>query len=518
MHQRKMQHHRTSGVLLPVSSIPSPYGIGNLGKESYRFIDFLKDAGQCYWQILPIGPTGCGDSPYQSFSAFAANPYLIDPEQLVEKGLLKRAELASFPFGSDAQYVDYGALFANRFSMLRLATNRFPRDDAGFLKYQQGNKDWLEDYALFMALKEENGMVSFQQWPDKLRLRKPAALKEASERLADEIHFHKAAQYLFREQWDALMKYAHQNGVAIIGDLPIYVSPDSSDLWAHSDLFQVDKDRRPTFVSGCPPDAFTKEGQLWGNPLYRWEKHAETDFSWWMKRLSAAAKFYDVLRIDHFRGFAGYYSIPTGSKNAIHGRWEKGPGIDFVNMLKEKLPNLPLIAEDLGFLTDDVRELLAQSGFPGMKVLQFAFDSREESDYLPHNYPKNCVVYTGTHDNTTTADWFRTAPKADLEFARRYLNVSREADAVGAMIRAAESSVAETCVIPMQDWLRLGGKARINVPGTVGGNWRWRLLPGQLTPQLAEEMRQMAELYGRQALPKRKISAKKDDKVQKETV
>lgn len=515
MQQKKLQHLRASGVLLPVSSVPSPYGIGNLGKESYRFIDFLKDAGQCYWQILPIGPTGCGDSPYQSFSAFAANPYFIDPEQLVEKGLLKKAELSSFSFGSDAANVDYGALFENRLTMLHLATDRFPQDNAGFLKFQKENKSWLQDYALFMALKKENDMVSFQEWPEELRLRKPAALEKARGRLADEILFHEIIQYLFREQWDALLQYAHKNGIYIIGDLPIYVSPDSSDLWTHSNLFQVDKDRRPTFVSGCPPDAFTAEGQLWGNPLYNWEKHAETGYSWWLKRLSAAAKFYDVIRIDHFRGFAGYYSIPAGSKNAIHGTWEKGPGFDFVKTLKEKLPHLSLIAEDLGYLTDDVRELLAQSGFPGMKVLQFAFDSREESDYLPHNYPKNCVVYTGTHDNTTTADWFHTAPKADAAFARRYLNVSRSGDAVGAMIRSAESSVAETCVIPMQDWLRLGVKARINVPGTVGGNWRWRLLPEQLTPQLATEMHDMAELYGRRTLLKSQSPAEKSGKAKK---
>lgn len=468
-----------------------------MGKESFQFIDFLKAAGQKYWQILPIGPTGCGDSPYQSFSAFAANPYFIDPDLLAGQGLLKEEEIKEFPFGSDPEQVDYGALFDNRFAMLHRAAGRFPDEDAGFDTFRRANAGWLEDYALFMALKKENNMVSFQDWPDELRLRKASALKAARVRLADEIRFWKVTQYLFYTQWHALKTYAHKNGVYIIGDLPIYVSPDSADLWAHSELFQVDKDRRPTEVAGCPPDAFTAEGQLWGNPLYDWEKHALTGYRWWVKRLSSAAKVYDVVRIDHFRGFAGYYSVPAGSKNAINGAWRKGPGIDFVDTVKEKLPRLSVIAEDLGFLTDDVRKLLADSGFPGMKVLQFAFDSREESDYLPHNYSKNCVVYTGTHDNTTTEDWKLSAPKEDAAFARRYLGIGPKDDFTGAMIRAAQASVADTCIIPMQDYLRFGAEARMNTPGTVGGNWRWRVLGKDLTPRLAAEIRGTAELYGR---------------------
>ncbi|WP_457942781.1 4-alpha-glucanotransferase [Caproiciproducens sp. LBM24188] len=488
---------RASGILLPVSSLPSPYGIGSLGKEAFQFIDFLKDTGQKYWQILPIGPTGCGDSPYQSFSAFAANPYFIDPELLVEQGLLKEEELREFQFGDDPEQVDYKALFDNRFRMLRMAADRFPEEEPGFHAFQRSNAGWLEDYALFMALKEENDMVSFQEWPDELRLRKPAALRAARVRLEKEIRFWKVTQYLFFSQWSALKTYAHKQEIYIIGDLPIYVSPDSSDLWAHSELFQVDKNRRPTDVAGCPPDSFTADGQLWGNPLYAWEKHASTGFRWWIRRLSSAAKVYDVVRIDHFRGFAGYYSVPAGSKNAVHGTWRKGPGIDFVHALKEKLPHLSVIAEDLGFLTDDVRELLAESGFPGMKVLQFAFDSREESDYLPHNYIRNCVVYTGTHDNTTTEDWQQTAPKEDVAFARKYLGIGPEDDFTGAMIRAAQASVANTCIIPLQDYLHLGAEARMNTPGTVGGNWRWRVRKEDLTPWLAAEIRDLTELYGR---------------------
>lgn len=392
--------------------------------------------------------------------------------------------------------MDYGALFHNRFKMLRLAFGRFS-EDGEFEQFRHSNREWLEDYALFMSLKEENGTVSFQEWPEDIRLRRPDALKAAGVRLAEDIRFWEMTQYLFFTQWTSLREYAHKNGISIIGDLPIYVSPDSADFWAHSDLFQVDADRRPAEVAGCPPDAFTADGQLWGNPLYDWQKQAADGYRWWMKRLAGAANFYDVVRIDHFRGFAGYYAVPAGSKNARNGRWRKGPGSDFVDTMKEELPYLPVIAEDLGFLTDDVRALLAESGFPGMKVLQFAFDSREKSDYLPHNYNKNCVVYTGTHDNTTTRAWSRTAPKEDIAFARRYLGIGPKGDLTGAMIRAAQASVADTCIIPIQDYLRLGEEARINTPGTVGGNWRWRLRREELTSGLADRIRALTELYGR---------------------
>lgn len=500
---------RAGGVLLPVSSLPSPYGIGNLGKDAFRFVDFLEQAGQRYWQILPIGPTGYGDSPYQSFSAFAANPYFIDPDQLVEQGLLSGEEIARFPFGDDPRQIDYGLLFENRFALLRLATDRIPDGDGAFAAFQRENAEWLDDYALFMALKKEYGMVSFQEWPDELRLRGPAAMDAARKRLAAEVRFWKAVQYLFFAQWAALREYANRKGVAIIGDLPIYVSPDSADLWAHSELFQLDSDRRPKEVAGCPPDAFTKDGQLWGNPLYDWEKHAATGYRWWIRRLQSAANVYDVVRIDHFRGFAGYYAVPASHTNAKYGRWRKGPGADFIDTVKKELPSLSIIAEDLGYLTDDVRTLLAESGFPGMKVLQFAFDSREQSDYLPHNYKRDCVVYTGTHDNTTTQDWQFSAPRKDAAFARRYLGITGRGDFAGAMIRAAQGSVANTCVIPLQDYLRLGAEARINTPGTAYGNWRWRVTREELSPRLARRMWRIAQTYGRSpvrpaAVPERK--------------
>lgn len=480
-----------------MSSLPSRYGIGSLGEEARRFVDFLKAAGQRYWQILPVGPTGCGDSPYQSFSAFAANPYFIDLDLLAGQGLLTREELSAASFGDDPDYVDYGALFRGRFSVLRLAAERFRPSGAAFGSFEAENADWLEEYALFMALKEENGMVSFHEWPAPLRLRDGDAMRAARSRLADRVRFWKVVQYLFFAQWDALKTYAHRNGVELIGDIPIYVSPDSSDLWARPELFQVDGELRPAEVAGCPPDAFASGGQLWGNPLYDWERLEKDGFSWWVRRMSFAARVYDVVRIDHFRGFESYYAVPAGDADAVNGRWRKGPGIRFIEILKERVPGVRIIAEDLGFLTPDVKKLLRDSGFPGMKVLQFAFDSREQSDYLPFRYDRNCVVYTGTHDNTTTEDWQHSAPPQDAAYAKRYLGVKSDDDFTCGMIRAALGSVADTCVIPMQDYLRLGAEARLNVPGTVGGNWRWRVRKTALTPELAEKIRSLTALYGR---------------------
>lgn len=483
--------------MLPVSSLPSLHGIGSLGKEAYHFIDFLKHAGQHYWQILPVGPTGCGDSPYQSFSAFAANPYLIDLDLLAEQDLLTEKEISSVRFGSDPEFVDYGALYENRIPLLRRAAQRVDPENAPFQAFCKRNADWLDDYALFMALKVENGMVSLHDWPAPLRMRDRKTISAAQSRLSGRIFQWKAIQYLFFQQWDALTGYAHQNGVEIIGDIPIYVSPDSSDLWTHPELFQVDEELKPSEVSGCPPDAFSETGQLWGNPLYDWKRLEQDDYGWWIRRLSFAARVYDVVRIDHFRGFESYYAVPAGDKDAAGGRWHKGPGIRFVNVLKEKIPGVRIIAEDLGFLTDDVRLLLRESGFPGMKVLQFAFDSREKSDYLPYRYDRNCVVYTGTHDNTTTEDWQHSAPPDDVAYARQYLNVPEESGFTYGMIRAALGSVAATCIIPMQDYLRLGVRARMNIPSTVGGNWRWRVRKEALTPELAEEIRSLTVLYGR---------------------
>ena len=486
---------RTSGILMPVSSLPSPYGIGSLGAEAYRFVDFLAAAGQRYWQILPIGPTGYGDSPYQSFSAFAANPYFIDLDALE---LLTHDEIARFDFGPDApEGIDYGALFRTRFAVLELAVRRFDAGEDAFRDFCAANAFWLDDYALFMALKAENGMRAFSLWPKDVRARRPAALAAARARLAGQVRFWQVVQYLFYEQWAALKAYANAKGVEFIGDIPIYVSPDSSDLWADPSLFQVDADGALTEVAGCPPDAFAADGQLWGNPLYNWDVHLKTGCAWWIRRLRHASAVYDVVRIDHFRGFESYYAIPARDKTAVNGVWRKGPGTAFIDVIRRKLPDVRIIAEDLGYLTDDVKALLRASGFPGMKVLQFAFDSREESDYLPHNYTQNSVVYTGTHDNTTTADWELSAPAGDVAFARRYLDVEGDADFTRRFIRAALASVSDTAVIPMPDWLGLGAEARINTPSTLGGNWLWRMDPAALTDALAADILALTKLYGR---------------------
>ncbi len=486
---------RASGILLPVSSLPGPWGIGTLGEEARRFVDFLAAAGQTYWQILPVGPTGYGDSPYQSFSAFAANPYFIDPGILIRQGLLTEEE-AEADWGENPARVDYGTLYASRHTLLQKAADRLPDGDSGFSAWQKEQSAWLEDYALFMALKEENDQQSWYHWPDEVRLRRPDALAKARQRLAGRVDYWKKVQYLFYRQWAELLAYAHQKGVQIIGDIPIYVSPDSSDIWADPELFQTDGDRRLTRVAGCPPDAFAADGQLWGNPLYDWPRHKATGYAWWLRRLRHALTIYDVVRIDHFRGFESYYSIPARDTTAQNGSWQPGPGMDFIGAIHAAMPGARIIAEDLGYLTPQVKELLEGSGYPGMKVLQFAFDRREAGDYLPHNYLHNSVVYTGTHDNTTTAAWEAEAHPEDVVRARAYLHAADE-PLVESFIRAALASVSNTAIVPMQDWLGLGGEARMNVPSRPWGNWQWRVEQSALTPQLAGRIAALTELYGR---------------------
>ena len=487
---------RASGILLPVTSLPGPNGIGTLGKDAYRFIDFLHNAKQKYWQILPIGPTGYGDSPYQSFSSFAANPYFIDLQQLCDQGLLTCQEIQEACLGDSEETIDYERQFYVRLPLLKKAAERFQTAQDGYADFLAANASWLPDYALFMALKEENGQVAFSKWPKALRNREPKAMQQARARCAEQIRFWQVLQYWFHQQWTALKKYANEQGILIIGDIPIYVSPDSSDLWTQQELFQTDEDGNLTEVAGCPPDAFSADGQLWGNPLYRWEEHKRTGYDWWINRLRHAGTIFDVVRIDHFRGFAGYYAVDAKAKTAANGHWCVGPGSDFVRSIKTALPQMRIIAEDLGYLTPDVRALLAESGFPGMKVLQFAFDSREESDYLPHNYHRNCVVYTGTHDNTTTEDWKISAPPADVNFAKDYIHATDQ-DFTSQFIRAAMASVGDTVIVPMQDWLQLGATARINTPSTLGGNWVWRMLTGADSPELAHRIAEMTQLYGR---------------------
>lgn len=489
---------RRSGVLMPVSSLPSRFGIGGFSKEAYDFVDFLAASGQSLWQILPLGPTGYGDSPYQSFSTFAGSPYYISLDALIEEGLLTEEECASVDFGNDTKRVDYEKIYYTRFELLRKAFERANRsDDADYSAFVKENELWLKDYAMYMAVKDSLGGVSWIEWDEEIRLRKPKAMKKYEKELADDIAFYSYQQYLFSKHWSALKEYANKKGIQIVGDIPIYVAFDSADTWAKPELFQLDQKNVPTAVAGCPPDAFSATGQLWGNPLYRWDYHEETGFAWWMQRLAHCFDIYDIVRIDHFRGFDEYWAVPYGDETAENGEWKPGPGYKLFEVMKKTLGNRAVIAEDLGFLTPSVLKLVKKTGYPGMKILQFAFDSREESDYLPHNYVANSIVYTGTHDNDTTLGWYEKLNRKDKAFAKRYLNIKAKKDIQWEFIRAAMASVSDTCVIPMQDYLGLGTEARTNMPSTLGTNWKWRMLPGQFTQELADRILEMTRLYGR---------------------
>ena len=489
---------RSSGILLPISALPTRYGIGGFSEEAYEFVDQLCRAGQKNWQILPLGPTGYGDSPYQSFSTFAGNPYYISLDKLKDEGLLTEQECLEADCGENPRKVDYGRIYRTRFQALRKAFERF-REDEAYREYAARNSFWLEDYCLYMAIKHSQGDAGWDQWPEGLRNREPDALEAARRELQEELRFYRFQQYQFSRQWKKLKDYANQKGVRMIGDLPIYVAPDSADAWASPELFQFDEEKKPEGVAGCPPDGFSATGQLWGNPLYRWEYHRQTGYQWWIQRIRHCFQLYDVVRIDHFRGFEAYYSIPYGDATAQNGHWEQGPGMELFRRLKEELGEMNIIAEDLGFLTEGVYRMLAETGYPGMKVLEFAFDSREESDYLPHNYSHNCVVYTGTHDNNTLAGWYQEMNDHDRWFAGEYMNNKKSSpeELPWDFIRLAMSSVADLAVVPIQDYLGLGAEARFNYPSTLGGNWEWRLLPGEITDGLLEKIRHMTKLYGR---------------------
>ncbi len=488
---------RKSGILMHITSLPGPYGIGSMGKCAYDFVDFLEQAGQSYWQILPLCPTGYGDSPYQSFSTFAGNHYLIDLEDLVAQGLLVKEELVLVDWGKENGRVDFGRLYEKRIPLLRRAFKKF-HPTPEYEEFVKDNSDWLEDYALFMALKEKFHGSDWQSWTLILMMRLPEVLDAYRQELADGIAFQKFLQYEFRIQWQALRKYANDKGIRIIGDVPIYVPLDSADVWANPFIFQLDPSRRPKKVAGCPPDSFSVDGQLWGNPLYDWETMKADGYNWWIRRLKAASHMYDVVRLDHFRGFESYWAIPAGDKTAANGQWEKGPGKDFLDAVKTALPHLDFIAEDLGFVTGEVRELQEYSGYPGMKVMEFAFDSREASDYLPHRYPVNSVVYSGTHDNMTMRQWFQEAAPEDVAQAKAYLGLNEEEGYTWGVIRGCMSSVSKLCIIQMQDYLDLGGEARMNFPGTLSqNNWTWRAKPGFASPELAKKIRTVTERYGR---------------------
>ncbi len=488
---------RQSGILMHITSLPGRYGIGTMGKEAYKFVDFLQEAGQSCWQILPLSPTGFGDSPYQALSSCAGNHYLVDLDLLVKEGLLKKAELKDIPWGSNPGRVDFGAMYRYRTEVLKLAFRRFTPDE-GYQSFVKENEDWLEDYALFMALKERYGDLSWLDWPEGPRLREETALAEQRETLDETIRLHKFLQYRFSIQWNDLRAYANKKGIRIIGDVPIYVPLDSADVWANPELFQLDENRRPVKVAGCPPDGFTADGQLWGNPLYNWEKLADTGYGWWIRRLRQAAKLYDMIRIDHFRGFESYWAVPYGDKTARNGTWEKGPGMDFFHMVHREFPELAFIAEDLGFVTPEVRQLQIESGYPGMKVLEFAFDSREESDYLPHLYPVDSVCYTGTHDNLTLKQWFREAAPRDVAYAKAYLGLNRWEGYNWGVIRGGMGSVSELFIAQMQDYLGLGKEGRMNLPGSVSpDNWTWRAKKGFASRHLQKKLYDVTKRYGR---------------------
>ena len=499
---------RECGILLPIASLPSKYGIGTFSREAFDFIDELKEAGQNYWQILPLGPTGYGDSPYQSFSAFGGIPYFIDLEQLMRAGLLTQKECEEADQGQDERTINYEAIYNSRFVVLRKAYERWKKkmgekkkDISKFL--EKGLCEETREYCFYAAVKKSFGEKNWSEWDEDIKQRKELAVKKYQKELADDIQFYEFQQIMFKKQWSQLKQYAHMQGIRIIGDIPIYVAFDSADSWCHPELFQFDEKCRPISVAGCPPDGFSATGQLWGNPLYRWDYHEATGFAWWMRRMEFCFDLYDVVRVDHFRGFDEYYSIPAGEPTAMHGAWKKGPGISIFKKMKETFGNVDIIAEDLGFLTPSVLKLLEDTGFPGMKVLQFAFDSREASNYLPYFYPHNCVVYTGTHDNDTIKSWFQELSPADRKLAVNYMNNadSSEKELPWDFIRLALASVADLAVIPIQDYLGLGGEARINLPSTLGGNWTWRMKKGEFTKEIRKRCREMNRLYGRGKRP-----------------
>ena len=504
---------RCAGILLPISSLPSKYGIGCFDSEAYRFVDLLKASGQSFWQILPLGPTGYGDSPYQSFSAFAGNPYFISLEEFVKAGLLTERECAVCSSGVPENSVDYGRLYTERYALLRKVYHNSETQKADEINKFARDNGWLGDYALFMALKKRFKGKAFSQWDKDIRLREPAAMEKYTAELIDEMDFHKFLQYHFYSQWGRLKAYANSNGIRIIGDIPIYAATDSADVWSHPELFQLDDDRIPVAVAGCPPDGFSATGQLWGNPLYDWEHHRKTGFDWWISRLRSCFCLFDAVRIDHFRGFDEYYSIPYGAKNAMNGTWRKGPGAELFHTAEAALGKRSIIAEDLGFVTDSVKALVRSCGFPNMKVLEFAFDSRDtssRSDHLPHNYNENCVAYTGTHDNQTISSWFSSISDAERKGAREYLcdTHTPEKELHKSFIALLMRSRARLCIIPMQDWLGLDDSARMNTPSTTGINWKWRLRPHEFTDSLCSEIRRKTEIYGRSAAEREKRNEK----------
>lgn len=499
---------RANGILLHITSLSSPYGIGTMGKAAKQFIRFLKNAGQTYWQILPIGTTGYGNSPYQNFSVYAGNPFLIDFDLLIKDGLLQEDAPKNFSWGDDPTRVDYNLIYHNKKTVLYWAYETFLYQQPQELiaakdEFFANQKHWLIDYACFMLLKEKYHGKSWQDWEEEDRHYNKSRMDKLVKEHKKELEYYYFEQFIFYRQWSKLKKYAGLNEIKIIGDLPIYVALDSVDVWSKPELFQLNTDLEPVFVSGCPPDLFTPDGQLWGNPLYRWDKIAEDDYAWWIDRVTWSLQQFDYLRIDHFRGFAGYWSIPYGAKTARSGSWIKGPGIDLFESLKNKLGDIPVIAEDLGLLTKDVFILLEQLGFPGMAVLQFAFDEKMDSQYLPHNVKKNCVYYTGTHDNSTMSGWYHLIDGQTRKLAENYLGINSEEGFVQGFIRSAMTTVADTCILMMQDLLQLDESARMNIPGSTNNNWEWRIKSDQINYELAQKLHYLTTITGRIFVPEK---------------
>lgn len=495
---------RAAGILMPITSLPSPYGIGTIGKEAYKFADFLKKAGQTIWQILPVGPTSYGDSPYQSFSTYAGNPYMIDLDMLCEEGLLEKSDMEGINYGTNPGYVDYEKIYNCRFDILRKAYENFKttdKDSAGqkaFRSFKRKNSAWLKNYALYMSVKKSFGMKSWTEWEDEsIRLRDEKAVTRYTRKFSDDIGFWSFIQFKFYEQWEKFRAYVNSLGIKILGDMPIYVAMDSADTWANPEVFWLDETRNPVCVAGCPPDYFSATGQLWGNPLYNWDYLKETGYKWWFERIKAATALFDITRIDHFRAFDTYYAIPFPAENAIGGSWKEGPGIEFFNLMNEQIENVEIVAEDLGDLTPGVRQLLLDCGYPGMKILEFAFGGGNDNEYLPHLYPENCVVYTGTHDNDTIMGWRAEADDNTIRHAYEYCHLSDEEGFNWGIIRTAYESRAKYAIIPMQDLLGLGSEARINTPSTLGGNWEWRIDAASLTDELAAKLNSMVNTYNR---------------------
>lgn len=518
---------RECGILLPIASLPSKYGIGAFSREAYEFVDQLEEAGQDYWQILPLGPTGYGDSPYQSFSAFAGNPYFIDLEQLTEEGFLTQEECEEPDFGGDPASIDYGKLYESRFVLLKKAFVRWKSrtENRGVSVDGLFEKELIEEtreYCFYAALKRHFQEKSWVHWDRDIKIREQEAVEKYRELLAEEIEFYEFQQLMFLIQWKKLKEYANKKGIRLIGDIPIYVAFDSADSWSRPKLFQFDEENRPKAVAGCPPDAFSATGQLWGNPLYDWDYHAKTGFQWWMRRMEYCFELYDVVRIDHFRGFDEYYAIPAKAETAVGGVWEKGPGAALFDTMKKTFGKVDIIAEDLGLLTPSVYKLLEDVGFPGMKVLQFAFSTEERSTYLPYFYEHNCVVYTGTHDNDTVRGWYETMAEDEKQFARDYMGHADASEEISwDFIRLAVASVADLAVVPLQDYLCVGREGRINTPSTIGGNWTWRLKDGEFTPQIRKRCRKLNALYGRcrenRVSDGRESKCSKENKDRKET-